>query len=475
MQETNRFYSSLSLLILLNVIIKPAWIFGIDREVQNQVGLTEYGAYFSIWNLSIVLLFLLDWGLTVFYNQQLAAKNNHATEQAGSFILMKLLFTLLYAAVILCIAFFTGIDRWDLVVYILLIQIVSSLFVFFRAIITSQQWFRTDAWLSILDKLLMILLCGILLYYPAWFGTVSIDRFLLLQVVCTALALFTALFILLKRNFRFSLQKVWPQKRVFKAALPFGVIVLLMSLHARIDGFLLDRISGAKEAGKYAAAYRLLDAANMFGVLLSTFLLPYISKQWAEGKDISKVALNIRHVLVTSSLSLSCIVLFLAPWLHQVLYHHDEPGAAAIMQWCIPALIGYSLVQVYGTILTATGHIIAFSYITLVSVIVNILLNSQLIPSLGAKGSCIAALASQGVSGMVTVWYARQVLYIPLHIRSILIYIFTGGLLCGFLYISRDWILSRWLIIIIAGVMSLMVLLVTRLTDWKTWKISLRN
>ena len=54
MKEANRFYSSLGLLIILNVIIKPLWIFGIDRQVQNLVGTAVYGNFFSLFNFSIV-------------------------------------------------------------------------------------------------------------------------------------------------------------------------------------------------------------------------------------------------------------------------------------------------------------------------------------------------------------------------------------------------------------------------------------
>ena len=53
----SKFYSSLLLLIVLNAIIKPFWIFGIDRQVQNITGTAEYGTYFSLLNLSIVFGF----------------------------------------------------------------------------------------------------------------------------------------------------------------------------------------------------------------------------------------------------------------------------------------------------------------------------------------------------------------------------------------------------------------------------------
>jgi O-antigen/teichoic acid export membrane protein len=472
MKKTSRFYSSLGLLILLNAVVKPIWVFGIDRQVQNEVGSAEYGSYFSIFNLSIVLSFLLDLGLTNFYNRQLAAKDKRFTGGAGNIIFLKLLFALLYSAVITGIAFISGIKSWNIVFYVVLIQAFTSLFVFFRAIITAQQWFQTDAWLSVLDKILMILLCGSFLYFPAVFGSISIERFLLLQICCTSLAMLTAFFILLKKDFSFSFKKLWPGRAVFKAALPFAVIILLMSFHSRIDGFLIERISGSREAGKYAAAYRLLDVANMTGYLFVSFLLPYVARNWSEGKNSGNVILNVRHLLLVFSVSLSCMVVFLAPWIQKVLYHHTDSGSIQVLQWCLPAFIGYSLVQVYGTVLTATGHVVAFSYITLAAVVINLLMNISFIPVLGAKGSCLAALVSQSFCGITTMWYVRQKLKIGIGIRTILIYIFIAAMVSGFLYLCQYLQASEWLMIPGTGIIALTMLWLTKLVDLNSWKNS---
>jgi O-antigen/teichoic acid export membrane protein len=474
MKETSRFYSSLGLLIILNAIVKPIWIFGIDRQVQNEVGVAAYGTYFSIFNLSVVLSFLHDWGLTNFYNRQLAAKDESLIDNAGSFIFLKILFALLYGATIFLVAYISGINRWDILLYVVLIQVLTSLFVFFRAIVTSQQWFHTDAWLSVLDKLLMILLCAPFLYFPSS-GRMSIERFLQLQMSCTVLAVLVTLVFLFIKKFNFSFKTLWPGNHVLKAALPFAVIILLMSFHYRMDGFLLERIGGAEETGKYAGAFRLLDAANMIGYLFASFLLPYIARNRDDGKITTSVVLNVRHVLIVFSITVSCIVIFLAPWIQKVLYHHDDTGYIEVLQWCVPALISYSLVQVYGAVLTATGHIVALSYITLVSVVINVTINILLIPSFGAKGSCVAALISQAFCGIATMWYARQKLNIPVDIRSGLIYIFIGGLVCGLLYVSKDWPVSQWLIIIVTGIITLILLWLTKLVDLKTWRISVRQ
>ena len=66
------YFKGLSWLIILNLLVKPVWLFLIDRQVQNIVGFEEYGKYFSILNLSYVLFFLSDIGLTNMVNQKMA-------------------------------------------------------------------------------------------------------------------------------------------------------------------------------------------------------------------------------------------------------------------------------------------------------------------------------------------------------------------------------------------------------------------
>lgn len=473
-ETTNRFYSSLVLLIILNAVIKPIWIFGIDRQVQNAVGTTTYGTYFSIFNLSIVLGFLHDWGLTFFYNRHLAARNKTLAGNAGHFVFLKILFSIAYIAIVFFIAYISGIKRWDIVFYVTMTQAMASMFIFFRGIVTAQQWFHTDAWLSVLDKGLMIVVCFPFLYVPSWFGGISIERFLLLQMICTVIAMMAAFSLLLARHFHFSFKTLWPEKYVFRAALPFAFITLLMSFHYRLDGFLLERISSAFEAGKYAGAYRLLDAANMIGFLLASFLLPYLARHQHDGQLTSKVILDVRHILVVFSLTVCAIVIFLAPWIQKALYNHNDISYVEVMRWCIPALITYSLVQIYSAVLIAAAHIRALCYITLIGVLINVILNVSLIPHFGAKGSCIAALSSQGFCGLATLVYARRKLATPIKWRSVFTYILIGGVICTFLWFGVDRISPRWIIFAGSCLLALGLAWVTKLVDVKSWRSVLR-
>src|ERR1700759_4077564 len=96
--RSSSFFKGLSWLIVLNLLIKPAWIFFIDRQVQNIVGYEEYGKYFSLLNLSYVLFFLNDAGLSNMLNQRMA---NGIPVNIGQLLRLKSFLLLLYI-VILC-------------------------------------------------------------------------------------------------------------------------------------------------------------------------------------------------------------------------------------------------------------------------------------------------------------------------------------------------------------------------------------
>lgn len=474
MKETSRFYSSLGLLIILNVIIKPVWIFFIDRGVQNTVGTVEYGQYFSLFNLSLVFGFLLDLGLTNYYNRQLAADPQKFIGKAGNFLRIKILFSVAYTLILLICAYLTGVKRWDIVAGVIAVQMLTFLFVFLRAIITGKQWFQQDAWLSVLDKSLMIIFCGAMLLLPSVFGQINIDKFLLLQVVCTAAAVATAFIILYRKRVQLrpgSINSLF-SKKLFTEVLPYMLILLLMSAHIRLDGFLLERIhqDGAHEAGVYAASFRLLDAANMIGILFASFVLPYIAREWSSGKEISRVIMNIRHVLISFSILFSVIVIFLAPWMHQLLYKHSDSYAAEVMQWCIPSLVGYSLVSIYGTVMTATGHLYAFCKILLAALVLSTAINIILIPGMGAKGCCIAALVSQFFCGLATMRYVHKALNVSVNWYSVTKYIFIVGTLCGFLYLATVIALSPWITIGATSLLTVFFIQVTKLIDFSKWK-----
>lgn len=401
--KAKQFFKSLSWLLFLNLLIKPAWIFLIDRRVQNIVGHEEYGMYFALFNLTYVLLFIADAGLSNMLGQRLAANEKLDIKQLLS---VKFCLLLLYVVICFGVAWATGVVQWSILGYLILIQSLTSFFIFLRTLLTARQLFKTDAFFSILDKSLLFVLCigpvyG--LFYP-----ITMLLFLQLQTISLSVATVTLWLTLLHKSGLTAGNKI-KISRLAAWVAPFVVIIFLMSMHNRLDAFLLERLHprGAVQAGIYAMAYRLLDAGNMLGYLTATFLVPFLSRHKGDKMLIQNVVLFSRHGLLLFSAVVVSFVVQFSPWIQEVLYHTTDTYANIVLLLCVAALPAYYLTHIYGSALTATTFFRTFILIVFAAVLLNILLNLWLIPAYGAVGCCIAALCSQYACAL-SLWIAAS-------------------------------------------------------------------
>ncbi len=432
--KSNYFFKGLSWLILLNILIKPVWIFAIDRQVQNIVGNDIYGEYFSILNLSIVMSFVADAGLTNMLNRHVSKSTDLNIIQI---FYLKFFLSLFYAGVVVVLAIIANITNWFVLVFVIIIQIITSWFILLRNIITAQQLFTTDAWLSVVDKFLMILICGSFLYLPFVGSSLNLQKFLAIQAGCILFATIIAVFIL-KNNIVSKSVDYLSYSKLIKLLLPFVLIILLMSAHYRLDGFLLERIhnNGAYEAGVYALAYRLLDAAGMIGFLAASFLVPFIAKNHNYLSLINQVVLNIRHLLMYTSIFLVCYCINFASWLQRTLYHSTNDYYSMVLWLCLVSLPAYFIIHIYGSVLTATGEFRSFILILLGSVTINCVLNLYLIPKLGAQACCISAISSQYFCAISTCIIATKKSLLSFNFNSMASYLILGILLMTLYYFS---------------------------------------
>ncbi|MFN2457004.1 MAG: oligosaccharide flippase family protein [Chitinophagaceae bacterium] len=389
------FFKGVSWLILLNIIIKPLWIFAIDRQVQNVVGHEEYGIYFSLLNLSIVFSFISDAGISSMLNRQLALQQQINIK---SLFRLKCALALVYIGTLLIVAWLTGISRWEILVLVVILQVAISFLLFFRSILTANQRFSTDAYVSVMDKALMILFCGPLLYVVAD-ADFDIWTFLLIQIGCTLITIVFAFRFILKKELIRSFDRI-SLKNIFTLIAPFAVIILLMSAHYRIDGFLLERIRGPYEAGIYASAFRLLDAGSMAGYLIASFLVPFVARNSFDQKLVAKTVSKISQFLLPTGVAAAILIIIFSPWIMNLLYLDTTNYQVTILKLSIAVLPALYLTHIYGSVLTAKGLFSSFIKIILVSFLLNFSINILLIHQYGALASCAAAFVSQYICGL---------------------------------------------------------------------------
>lgn len=452
------FLKSFSGLVLLNVLVKPLWIFGIDRQLQVLVGHEEYGAYFSVLSMAIILSFLADAGITNMLNRQLALQE---PLHLGRLLRFKTVLLGLYCVVVAATAVASGITRWDIVWLVCGIQAGTSFLLFFRNILTGHQRFTTDAWMSVLDKLLMILVAAPFLY--PLFGPVHItlEAFLSLQVATIFLTLVIA-YTLNRQYIRTEGVYPPPLSGIISLTLPFTVLVLLMAVHNRLDAFLLERVHprGAYEAGVYATAYRLLDAGNTVGFLAASFLLPYVSRNRAQVELVKETVLKLRHLLLLASISLLAFVAIYAGWVTDLLYDINDRYHSRVLLVTIAVLPAYFLTHIYGSLLNARGLFKPFILIVASSVAVNIGLNVWLIPLWGALACGAVALVSQYICALACWVVAGRAYGMSLPLRDVALYTGTGALLLVLFYTGYRSGTNTFLTLFVGSILTALIMFV---------------
>ncbi|MBL7888372.1 MAG: oligosaccharide flippase family protein, partial [Bacteroidia bacterium] len=160
-----KFVANLALLLFMNLLIKPIYILGIDRAVQVEVGAANYGIYFAIFNFTFLLTIILDFGITNFNNKNIAQNNHLLTKHFSSLVSLKLLLAIAYIIICVLAGFIIGYDIR--LMKLLLVQGFNMFLVFFilylRSNLAGLHLFKTDSIVSVLDRLILIVLCVVML------------------------------------------------------------------------------------------------------------------------------------------------------------------------------------------------------------------------------------------------------------------------------------------------------------------------
>ncbi|MDP4210574.1 MAG: polysaccharide biosynthesis C-terminal domain-containing protein [Bacteroidota bacterium] len=429
-----KFLINLCLLVILNLLVKPFWVFGIECTVQNLTGSGEYGFYFSLLNFSLLFNIFLDLGITNFNNRSLAREPGLFKQYYFNIVIVRLLLAFLYGAVTLTAALLVGYEKRQLWMLLILVinQFLASFVLYLRSNLSGLQHYTTDSLMSVLDRGIMIAISSVILWGNVINQPFRIEWFAYIQLAGYSLAaVILALVVKFKTSgFSISFDSEYARK-IIQQSLPYALLVFLMATYTRIDGVMLERLlpDGKVQAGIYAQSFRILDAASMFAFLFPTLLLPMFSRLLASKEDISSlVKLGFSLILIFSTaLSFSCYGN--SGSLIDLIYKHDNQYSAQVFSVLILVLIPISTTYIFGTLLTANGNLKQLNYMAVVAVVINIGLNLLLIPAYKAVGAAIASLTTQLLAAICQVVLSFKLVKVKISLGEITRYL-------GFIMIS---------------------------------------
>lgn len=414
------FVFNICFLLFLNLLIKPFWILGIDVGVQNHVGADAYGMYFAVFNFTFMFNILLDMGITNFNNRNIARNTQLLDKHLSSIIVLRLLLAVVYMLVVFAVALIIGYRgvMLTLLFWTAVNQFLNTFMLYLRSNVSALLMFKTDSVLSVLDRLLMILFCGLLLWGGITTQPFKIEWFVYCQTAAYAIAVLVALCIVIYKSHLKKLHWNGPFfLMILKKSLPFATLTLLMACYNRIDSVMIERLLPGEisttQAGIYASAFRLLDALVMIAYLFSVILLPLFSKMLKAKENILPIVKTAFSFLFVFAISATVILLCYKEPILSLLYREHIMESVGVFSLLIPGIIPIAFTYVFGTLLTANGNMKLLNITAIVGICVNILVNVILIPHLQARGAAIASLSTQSVVSLLQFIIALRELHVP--------------------------------------------------------------
>jgi O-antigen/teichoic acid export membrane protein len=415
-----RFITNLALLILLNLLIKPFWFFGIEVGVQNRVGEEIYGFYFSLFNFAFILNILLDLGINNFNNRSVARDHSLLQNNLAAIIPLKFTLAIIYAAIIFIAGKIIGYstEQFSMLWVLAGNQFLASFILYFRTNISGLQYYRTDSFLSVMDRSLMILFTGLLLWGNITREPFRIEWFVYAQSVSYGLTLITTASIVRFRSGRFfKKMSISGSLGILRLSYPFALLILLMSLFNRVDSVMLERllVNGKEEAGIYAQSFRIYDAASQFSFLFAMLLLPMFSRMLRIREDVNGLIRIALPLLMVAGLTVAIAGNFYKQEIIDLLYTTHSGYSSRIFGILMIGYIFVSTSYIYGTLLTANNNLRHLNWLAASTVVLNISLNLMLIPRFHALGAAISSLTSQGYYALLQVVLSRRLIQVPLN------------------------------------------------------------
>lgn len=417
------FVKNLLFVIAVNLLVKPLWVFLVDRTVQNRVGHAGYGTYQALVNLGLIFNIILDFGLTYYNTHIISGSPGKLRTLFPAMLSARLVLAGVYAAIVLIAGWLLGFSYTEMLLLagIVAIQSLNSLMLFLRSNISALHKFRLDALLSVTDRLLMIGVCSVLLFWPSM-PAFQIEWFVLAQIACYAAAIVLAMYFIRRIasvSFvpSFNVQEVGG---IVKKSIPYATLVFLMAVHMRADTILIERISGPDSksfAGIYAAGYRLLDVGNMFGIMFSGMLLPMFGRLLSQKQDIQPIVRLSVNILLPVAFIATGAAVFFGTDIMQWLYTDMNEYSGQVFAWLMACFPAYCIMYIYSTLLTANGNLILLNKVAVVGVVINLSLNLWLIPEQQALGAAKVAFITQTTLALLYIFFSGKKLQLDKSIR----------------------------------------------------------
>ncbi|EKV03208.1 membrane protein involved in the export of O-antigen and teichoic acid [Leptolyngbya sp. PCC 7375] len=363
--------------------------------IARVLGPEQYGVFTAAVALGAILSLFIQFGLPSLLGRDVAA----SPQVAPKFTLTFLLLQAINSFVILLVLFpltqmlgFSGIGI--LICYLaVLAEICRSAKLTLRNVLRGINEFGTETISVSIERFFAYGLACVVLFL-----TQSIVWVMITVISIRATDALGLLYYINRKTRVHNAISLGSLAGTWRKAYPFALSGILWILYYQVDILTLQWLAPATEVGFYGAAYRILEIfAALPRVIMSVTIFKFASFYLQEPSRLSEELYRATRLLLIGVLPVLIGISLFVSVLISLLYGDSFLPAAEALSILLPSLG----IKLFGNLaqnfLSATGREKQLPPLLLATVVVNIIANIVLVPSMGAVGAAIATLLSEVV------------------------------------------------------------------------------
>lgn len=198
---------------------------------------------------------------------------------------------------------------------------------------------------------------------------------------------------------RFDKKIIWS---IIIDSLPVGIAGIIVVIYSRLDVLMIEWFLGQKQLGEYAFAYRLTEPFLLLFSSLSISIYAFFSglNRSAELPVIKQKVIQVMTPVVIVSLVCAAGLSFSAGWLTRLISsQYSESGN--VLQVLAFAIVFRAVNAQLTALINSRGKYRYITFIALNNLVINVILNSVLIPAAGIRGAAFAVVLTEAINTAV--------------------------------------------------------------------------
>lgn len=199
---------------------------------------------------------------------------------------------------------------------------------------------------------------------------------------------------------------------IVKFAIKTHVGQLFKYMQYRFDVFLIALFLDVSDVGVYSVAVVIAEILWHIPNVASSVLLPRIATEG--GRRSAQVSARLNRIIFSFTILCILPMTLWSEWLIQLLFGDEYAGAGEVVLFLLPGILALTVFKLLTPNLIMHGRAWTFSFSVFVSVIVMVLLDILLVPTMGIVGAGLASSCAYLVAALIVLVSVYRINDLPL-------------------------------------------------------------